>query len=72
VRYKAVSRKSGKSIALTGTTVHTIGADGVTPSRFLGYMFKNGKTIYFVGDDGELRVTRGSKVLVQETGIWRW
>jgi hypothetical protein len=72
VIYRAVNRKSGKSITLRGTTVHSIGADGVTPSAFLGYTFKNGKTKYFVGEDGELRVTRGSKVLVEETGTWRW
>ena len=71
VRYVGVSRKSGKSITLTGRTVHTTGADGVTPSRFLGYEFKSGSTRYFVGEDGELRVTQGSKILVQETGVWK-
>ena len=72
VRYVGVSRTSGKSVTLTGRTVHTTGADGVTPSRFLGYEFKSGKTKYFVGEDGELRVTRGSKILAQETGVWKW
>jgi hypothetical protein len=71
VRYIGVSRKSGKSITLTGRTVHTTGADGVTPSHFLGYEFRSGRTTYFVGEDGELRVTRGSKILVQETGVWK-
>ena len=71
VRYVGISRKSGKSITLTGRTVHTIGVDGITPSHFLGYEFKNGSTTYFVGEDGELRVTRGSKILVQETGVWK-
>ena len=71
VKYVGVSRKTGKSIALTGRTVHTTGADGVTPSRFLGYEFKNGRTSYFVGDDGELRVTQGSKILVEERGSWK-
>ena len=72
VRYVGVSRKIGKSITLTGRTVHTTGADGITPSHFLGYEFKSGRTTYFVGEDGELRVTRGSKILVQETGVWKW
>jgi hypothetical protein len=71
VRYIGVSRKSGKSINLTGRTVHTNGADGVTPSRFLGYEFKSGWTTYFVGENGELRVTRGSKILIQEIGVWK-
>lgn len=72
VKCVGVSNKSGKSITLTGKTVHTTGADGVTPSRFMGYTFRNGDTTYFVSEGGELRVTRGSKVLVQERGIWRW
>jgi hypothetical protein len=72
VKYIGVSRKTGKSIRLSGRTVHTVGADGITPSHFLGYEFKNGRTRYFVGEDGELRVTRGSKVLLQETGLWEW
>jgi hypothetical protein len=71
VKYIGVSRKSGKSITLTGKTVHTTGADGVTPSRFLGYEFKSEGTKYFVGENGELRITRGSKVLVHETGEWK-
>ena len=71
VRYVGVSLKSGKSITLIGRTVHTTGADGVTPAHFLGYEFKSGKTTYFVGEDGELRVTEGSKVLVEEHGTWK-
>ncbi len=71
VKYVGVSKKSGKSIALTGRTVHTLGPDGVTPAHFLGYEFKSGGTTYFVGEDGELRVTRGSKVLVEEHGVWK-
>lgn len=70
VKYVGVSRKTGRSISLTGRTVHTIGPDGVTPSRFLGYEFRNGGTTYFVGENGSLRVTRGSKVLVEEQGKW--
>ena len=70
VTYVGVSKKTGATIKLTGRTVHAIGADGVTPSHFLGYEFKNGKTTYFVGWD-ELIVTRGSKVLVYETGVWK-
>jgi hypothetical protein len=71
VKYVGVSRKTGKSIALTGRTVHTTGADGVTPSRFLGYEFKNGRTTYFVGEEGELRVTQDSKILIEERGTWK-
>lgn len=71
VEYVSVSKKSGESIVLIGRTVHTIGADGVTPTRFLGYEFKNGGTKYFVSQAGELQVTRGSKVLLEEQGVWK-
>jgi hypothetical protein len=71
VKYVGTSKKTGKSITLTGKTVHTMGADGVTPAHFLGYVFKNGRTTYFVSEDGQFRVTRSSKVLVDETGVWK-
>jgi hypothetical protein len=71
VKYVGVSKKSGKSTQLTGKTVHTLGPDGVTPAHFLGYEFKSGRTTYFVGKDGELRVTRGSTVLIEEHGEWK-
>lgn len=70
VKYVGVNRRSGEFLTLTGRTIHTSGADGISPSHFLGYEFNSGRTIYFVGEDGELRVTRGTKVLVQETGVW--
>ena len=72
VKFTAFDRKSGKSITLIGKTIHAVGADRVTPSHFLGYEFRHGRTKYFVGDDGELQITRGSKVLVQETGEWKY
>jgi len=71
VKYVGVSKKIGKSIVLTGRTVHTLGPDGVTPAHFLGYEFRNGRTVYFVSNDGELRITRGSRVLVEEHGVWK-
>jgi hypothetical protein len=72
VQFVGVCKKTGRSVRLTGSTVHTFGPDGVTPAHFVGYMFKRGKTTYFVdGWDGEFRVTRGSKVLVDETGAWK-
>ena len=71
VRYVGVNRESGKSITLTGRTVHATGADGVTSSHFVGYEFKNGDTMYFVGQDGQLTVTVGAKVLLDEHGVWK-
>lgn len=72
VKFVNIRKKTGKSIILTGKTVHTMGADGVTPSRFLSYIFKKGRTTYFVSEDGQFCVTRSSKVLVDETGAWKW
>ena len=71
VKYKGVNKKNGKSITLTGRTVHSATADDVTPSQFWGYEFTNREAIYFVGADGELLVTRGTNVLVDERGTWK-
>lgn len=68
VQYTGMHRTSGRSITLTGETFHSRCADGVTPCRFLGYVFKNGSTVYTVLDSGMLIVEQGSKVLVNEQG----
>jgi len=68
--YLGVSKKTGRRIALNGDDAHSVGAEGA-PGHFLGWSFRNGKTIYFVSEDGELEVTRGKKVLVQEKGVWK-
>ncbi len=71
VSYKGVSRKTGKSIELNGTTMHSMCADGVTPCRFLGYEFVNGDITYKVLESGILQVIRGdSEVLLEEKGTW--
>lgn len=71
VSYRGVHRKSGKAITLLGRTAHTTCADGETPCRFLGYEFANGPVHYFVSDAGELVVSEGARVLLQEAGTWR-
>jgi hypothetical protein len=70
VRCLEIDKKTGKSIILLGRTVHATGADGVTPSHFLGYMFKSGQLTCFLGENGELQVSRGTKVVLEERGIW--
>ncbi len=73
ITYHGVSRRTGKSITLIGSTWHSMGADGVTPSRFRGYYFKNGDVRYFVHSDGLLDVYRGkSEVLISEKGTWNY
>lgn len=47
-------------------------ADKVTPCHSLGYEFTNGNTSYFISEDGHLKVTDGSKVLVDEVGEWTY
>lgn len=71
VSYLGQDRRSGASLRLTGSTMHSECADGVTPCRFLGYRFRNGNVTYEVGDDGLLRVTQAGKVLLEEQGTWQ-
>ena len=74
VRYQGVSRTSGNSIELIGSTHHSRCKDG-SPCRFLGYIFNNGPYRYFVSAEGRLRVSRqrpqGEEVLINEVGEWR-
>ncbi len=71
VGYVGTSKKNGKAIRLNGKTMHTICADGVTPCRFLGYEFRNGNVNYTVTDGGELTVTIGRRLVLQEHGEWK-
>jgi hypothetical protein len=71
VLYKGTSKVSGASIELKGTAWHSLCADGVTPCRFLGYQFKNGRIRYLVHESGLLQVIgRSGRVLVEEQGVW--
>lgn len=71
VLYKGTSKVSGASIELKGTAWHSLCADGVTPCRFLGYQFKNGRIRYLVHESGLLQVIGSSgKVVLEEQGVW--
>ena len=71
VLYKGTSKLSGASIELQGSTLHSLCADGVTPCRFLGYQFNNGRIRYLVFESGLLQVIGSSgKVLLEEQGLW--
>ena len=72
VKYVGTSKKTGKSITLIGSTVHSYGPDGVTPTQFQGFRFKNGSVEYFVSEHGYLEVTNGEKLLLHEAGKWDW
>jgi len=70
--YRGVSKKSGKSITLRGSTMHTTCADGETPCRFLGWRFVSPQgVIYEVFEDGTLIVRRGERILLRQRGRWR-
>lgn len=70
VLYVGVSRKNGNTIRIEGRTLHTLAADGVTPSKFLGWSFTTDKATYFVSEGGLLEVKSGKKILVSEKGEW--
>jgi hypothetical protein len=71
VMYKGTSKVSGASIELKGSAWHSLCADGVTPCRFLGYQFKNGRIRYLVHESGLLQVIGSSgKVVLEEQGVW--
>ena len=73
VKYLGVSKKTGSSIVLNGTTLHTKCADGETPCRFLGYEFKNGNITYRVLERGLLQVIKNkTEVLLEEKGTWSY
>ena len=72
VHYHGIRRSNGQQIRLQGRTWHAPCADGVTPCRFLGYVFRNGPISYVVSDDGLLTVSDGDgRILLQERGEWQ-
>ena len=74
VTYVGVNRKNKNSIHLKGRELMRYCPDdqgdgpGKTPCHHEGYEFHNGKTKYFIGDDGSLEVSQGAKILLQEKG----
>jgi hypothetical protein len=74
VSYEGIS-KTGDTIRLTGTTWHTWYVDpqtgARTPSRFLGYFFRNGEYSYRIDNiPGKLTVYQGETVILEEEGTW--
>ena len=71
VSYRGVNVKTGAELQLTGKTLHSLGADGTTPGRFLGYEFQNKNYRYVVSEDGTLQIFEGQKLLQEEQGTWQ-
>jgi hypothetical protein len=70
VSYRGRDLKTGKSLRLSGKTIHSLCADGVTPCRFLGYEFRKRNYLYVVNEGGLLQVYKGGKLLVSQQGTW--
>ena len=69
IEYQAIS-SSGKSIALHGSHLWHNCPGTNDPCHPVGYFFKNKGVSYTVSEDGELTVTQGQKVLLDEHGKW--
>jgi hypothetical protein len=70
VSYRGEDLKTGKSLRLSGKTVHSTCADRVTPCRFLGYEFRHRNYRYIVTEGAVLEVYKGGKLLVSQQGTW--
>jgi hypothetical protein len=70
VSYRGKDLKTGKSLRLSGRTIHSLCADRVTPCQFLGYEFRNQNYRYVVTDGGLLKVYHGKKLLLSQQGEW--
>lgn len=65
VSYIGVNLQTGAKIQLEGSTLHTTCKDGVTPCRFLGYVFYNGSYSYQLINE-YLVVSRSGKEIFRE------
>lgn len=70
VSYRGTDLKTGRSIRLSGKTVHRLCADKVTPCQFLGYEFRNKNYRYVVSEDGKLLIYQGKKLVLSQRGTW--
>jgi hypothetical protein len=70
VLYRGEDLKTGKSISLSGKTMHTKCGDGVTPCQFLGYEFRNRGYRYIVTEGGKLDIYQGKKLILSQSGTW--
>jgi len=67
LRLTCLSKATGSVVHAKGRTWHTTGADGVTPSRFLGYIFMHDGKVYRILPDGTFEIAGADgKVEVEE------
>lgn len=70
VTYIGINKKTGASIKLKGKTLHRTCSDGITPCQFLGYIFENNNTKYYIRDN-TLYVIQNGKTILEEDGEWK-
>jgi hypothetical protein len=68
--YDGFDKAYHRGIVIKGQDTYAAGADGA-PNRFLGWTFINPPITYFVSEQGHLKVTEGTNVLVSEQGKWK-
>ena len=69
VTYVGRNKVTGKSITLKGKSIMHMCSGGADPCRHEGYEFKSGSIVYRVTHEGDLVVSSGSRVLVNEHGV---
>ena len=72
IKFVCVDKRTGKTIRAIGSTMHSTGSDGVTPSAFWGYKFEYGDCSYQLVHDTFVITRNNTDVLVDEKGKWRY
>ena len=72
----ALALEDNQTRALSGSTLHTLCADGVSPCRFLGYQLSDDTYDYRVLENGQLHIQRcdefGCESIYNEQGQWHF
>lgn len=72
VSYQGVNKETGSITSLFGRQIVQACPDKVSSCYSLGYEFADGQSLYHISEDGQLRVTNGSKVVIDEYGHWTY
>lgn len=71
IKFRLTLKDTGQQQTFTGSTDHGKGVDGVTPSRFRGWRFRDGDMNYFISNDDQLTINKGGTTVLQEQGRWQ-
>lgn len=71
-----LDHESDQTVALNGSTLHRLCADGQTPCRFLGYELTGEEYEYRILENGQLTIKRcdelGCEAIYNARGSWRY